>query len=100
FPDEQGKMNLSLNQVRGGLMVVSQFTLYGDCSRGCRPDFTQAAPAEKARPLFEKFVTRLTQEVPGVVSGIFGSYMLVEIHNDGPVTLYLQSRRERDFSPG
>ncbi|HOJ41151.1 MAG TPA: D-aminoacyl-tRNA deacylase, partial [bacterium] len=95
FSDAEKKMNLSLAQVGGQLMVVSQFTLYGDCTRGCRPDFTRAASGVYARPLYEKFVARLRQEVPDLVAGEFGQELLVEIHNDGPVTFYLQSRRER-----
>lgn len=95
FNDQNNKMNLSLLQAGGKLIVVSQFTLYGDCSDGCRPDFTQAAEASIALPLYEKFVAKLKEKVPDLVSGSFGSYMVVEIHNDGPVTVYLQSRRER-----
>ena len=94
FEDEEGKMNLSLLDVGGEILAISQFTLYGDCRKGRRPSFTAAAPPEEARALYEGFV----QEVAGyglrVATGQFQAHMLVEIHNDGPVTLLLDSKKE------
>lgn len=95
FEDNRGRMGLSLRDVGGGLMVVPQFTLYGDCRRGNRPDFTGAGPPGPSRRLYDAFVKRLGDEIQPLVSGDFGSSMLVEIHNDGPVTLILCSERNR-----
>jgi len=92
FQDAAGKMNDSLAQIHGGLMVVSQFTLYGDCRRGNRPDFTAAAKPVQAGPLYERFVGMLRDRVDNLVSGAFGSDMMVEIHNDGPVTIILETK--------
>jgi D-tyrosyl-tRNA(Tyr) deacylase len=84
-------MNRSLLDVGGGALVISQFTLYGDCRKGRRPSFSTAARPEIAEPLVEQFAEYLRQEgVQPVESGIFGAYMQVEIHNDGPVTLILE----------
>jgi len=95
FEDDAGKMNRSLLDVDGSALVVSQFTLYGDCRKGRRPSFTDAAPPEIAAPLCERFVELLNQaSVARVESGIFGAYMQVEIHNDGPVTLILERESE------
>jgi D-tyrosyl-tRNA(Tyr) deacylase len=91
FADDAGKMNRSLADAGGGALVVSQFTLYGDCSRGRRPSFTDAADADKGRTLYEYFVSRLRQLVPGVATGVFGAMMDVELINDGPVTFVLDS---------
>jgi len=91
FDDEEGKMNRSLLDVGGSALVVSQFTLYGDCRKGKRPSFTGAAPPEVAERLYERFVSLLGEAgVDQVESGIFGARMRVEIHNDGPVTLILE----------
>jgi len=91
FEDAEGKMNRSLLDVGGGALVISQFTLYGDCRKGRRPSFSTAAHPEIAEPLVEQFAEYLRQEgVQPVESGIFGAYMQVEIHNDGPVTLILE----------
>ncbi|MFL7808589.1 MAG: D-aminoacyl-tRNA deacylase [Anaerolineae bacterium] len=91
FEDDEGKMNLSLLDVGGSALVVSQFTLYGDASRGRRPSFTAAARPEVAEPLCDRFVELLRDAgVTRVESGAFGAHMLVEIHNDGPVTLILE----------
>jgi D-tyrosyl-tRNA(Tyr) deacylase len=91
FEDAEGKMNRSLLDVGGGALVISQFTLYGDCRRGRRPSFSTAARPEIAEPLVEQFADYLRQEgVQPVESGVFGAYMQVEIHNDGPVTLILE----------
>ena len=94
FEDEQEKMNRSLDEVRGGVLVVSQFTLYGDAHKGRRPSFIGAAPPPLARQLYEGFVTRLRDRaapagIP-VATGEFGAMMEVELVNDGPVTLLLE----------
>jgi D-tyrosyl-tRNA(Tyr) deacylase len=86
FADDAGKMNLSLRDAGGAALVVSQFTLYGDATRGRRPSFVGAAPAEIARPLCERVADLL-----GAARGVFGAHMVVSIDNDGPVTLLLDS---------
>jgi len=92
FEDEDGKFNLSLLDVGGGCLVVSQFTLYADARKGRRPSFTDAAPPEIAEPLIARFAGMLRQEgVPRVEMGVFGARMQVEIHNDGPVTILLDT---------
>lgn len=91
FTDAEGKMNLGLDEVGGGLLVVSQFTLYGDARKGRRPSFVEAAPPELAIPLYERFVELLRGMAPGAVeTGRFGAMMDVELVNDGPVTLILE----------
>jgi len=91
FPDEEGRMNLSLHDVGGDLLVVSQFTLYGDVRKGRRPSFVDAAPPEKAEALYDRFVTLLRERAPArVETGEFGARMQVELVNDGPVTLLLE----------
>jgi D-tyrosyl-tRNA(Tyr) deacylase len=90
FADEQGKMNLSALDVGGAVLAVSQFTLYGDVRKGFRPSFTDAAPPEVAEPLVDFFVQRLREEGLHVETGVFQAMMLVEIHNDGPVTIVLE----------
>jgi D-tyrosyl-tRNA(Tyr) deacylase len=91
FPDDDGKMNRSLNDVGGGLLVVSQFTLYGDVKKGRRPSFLDAAPSEIAIPLYDKFVALLRERAPGrVETGEFGALMNVELVNQGPVTILLE----------
>lgn len=91
FNDEGGKMNLTLEDVSGDLLVVSQFTLYGDTRKGRRPSFVAAAPPEVATPLYQAFVQRLQDRSVGrVESGVFGAMMEVELVNDGPVTLMLE----------
>ena len=87
LPDENGRMNRSLVDVGGTLGVVSQFTLYGDCSKGRRPFFGEAAPPEVAEPLLEKLIGAAREEGVSVVTGRFGANMQVELTNDGPVTL-------------
>jgi D-tyrosyl-tRNA(Tyr) deacylase len=89
FEDEEGKLNRSLFDIEGEALVVSQFTLYGDCRRGRRPSFSSAAPPEKARRLYELFVSRLQEKGIQVTTGTFQAHMLVELVNDGPVTLFL-----------
>jgi D-tyrosyl-tRNA(Tyr) deacylase len=90
FPDEEGKMNRSVQEVGGAVLVVSQFTLYGDASRGRRPSFVAAARPETAVPLYERFVDRLLAAGLPVATGEFGAMMQVELVNDGPVTLVLE----------
>ena len=90
FPDEAGKMNLSVTDVGGDLLVVSQFTLAGDCSRGRRPGFDRAAPPEEAGRLVRKFVEAVSRSGLTVREGRFGAHMAVEILNDGPVTFILE----------
>ena len=91
FPDDKGKMNRSLNDVEGELLVVSQFTLYGDVRKGRRPSFMDAAPPEIAIPLYDKFVALLSERAPGrVETGEFGAVMDVELVNQGPVTILLE----------
>jgi len=90
FSDQEGKFNLSALDVGGEALVVSQFTLYGDARKGRRPSFIEAAPPEVAEPLVEKFVEFLRAKGLKVETGRFGAIMLVEIHNDGPVTIILE----------
>jgi D-tyrosyl-tRNA(Tyr) deacylase len=92
FSDASDKMNLSLLDVRGGALVISQFTLYANAKRGRRPDFIAAARPEQAAPLVEQFARRLEEAgVADVQTGVFGANMHVEIHNDGPVTVWLDT---------
>ncbi len=93
FEDEKGNFNLSLSEVEGEILLVSQFTLYGDCRRGRRPDFHEAAPSEKAELILEKLAQRLKERGLQVKTGIFGAHMAVELENDGPVTILLDSER-------
>ncbi len=90
FEDEQGKTNLSVLDVKGEAIVVSQFTLYADARKGRRPSFTDAAPPEAAEPLVDRFVELLRGHGVPTQSGKFREHMLVEIHNDGPVTVWLE----------
>ena len=92
FNDADGKMNCSLAEVGGGVLVVSQFTLYGDCRKGRRPSFVDAAPPEKAIPLYEAFVNAVRALGVPTATGRFGAMMQVELINDGPVTLIVDSR--------
>lgn len=92
FPDDAGKMNRSLLDTGGSLLVVSQFTLYGDCRKGRRPSFDQAAPSEEARALYEYFVSAVRRVCPRVETGVFQAHMEVSLVNDGPVTLIVESR--------
>jgi len=94
FEDEANKFNLSLVDVKGEVLIISQFTLYGDCSKGRRPDFTQAASPELAKELYLKFIEEIKKTGVRVAEGKFGAKMLVNISNDGPVTLILESRKD------
>ncbi len=90
FEDSQGKTNLSILDQHGEAIVVSQFTLYADARKGRRPSFTDAAPPEAAEPLVERFAALLRSQGVPTQTGRFGAHMEVEIHNDGPVTVWLE----------
>lgn len=95
FNDEDNKMNLSLTDVNGEVLIISQFTLYGDARKGNRPSFIKSAKPEKAIPLYESFIKRMKTNLgeENVKSGIFGEMMVVEIINDGPVTIIVESEK-------
>jgi D-aminoacyl-tRNA deacylase len=93
FDDEEGRMNRSVVEMAGDLLVVSQFTLYGDVRRGRRPSWIEAAPTEVAVPLYELFVSEARRTLARVETGSFGALMEVELVNDGPVTILLDSRK-------
>lgn len=93
FEDAAGKMNLSLAEVGGSVLAISQFTLLADCRKGRRPSFTHAAATELAQPLFDRFVAAIRARGISVQSGRFGAHMAVELVNDGPVTLLLDRQR-------
>ncbi len=95
FEDAAGKINLSVRDVKGSMLVVSQFTLYADVRRGRRPSFTDAAEPKKAEELYDRFVAVLKQSGLEVQTGAFGAKMSVEIHNDGPVTIIMHSAELR-----
>lgn len=94
FEDENEKMNLSIKDISGEMLIISQFTLYGDSRKGNRPSFNEAAPPQLAEELYEKFIDRVKANIgkDKVKSGIFGAMMEVEIINDGPVTVLVESK--------
>ena len=94
FNDENDKMNLSLKDVNGELLIISQFTLYGDCSGGNRPSFISAAKPDIAIPLYEYFISECKKQIPIVETGIFGADMKVELLNNGPVTIIIDSKKK------
>ncbi len=94
FSDDDGRLNLSVLDIGGEVLVVSQFTLYGDCRRGRRPSFSNAAPPERARELYEKFTARLEENGVKIGTGVFQAHMEVSLVNDGPVTLIMSSQGE------
>ena len=94
FEDENGKMNKSLEEIGGEILLISQFTLYAATRKGRRPSFDEAARPEVAEPLYEYFIKKLKERNIRVATGIFGADMHVEIHNDGPVTIFMDSKNK------
>ncbi len=90
FEDDQGKINQSVLDKKGSALIISQFTLYGDCTEGRRPSFTQAAPSDLAKPLYDTFIDEVKKAGIPVQTGIFGAEMKVSLLNDGPVTLLIE----------
>ncbi len=95
FEKERGRMNESLIDVNGEVLVVSQFTLYGDCSKGRRPSFSGAMPAVEAKKMFDIFLEKIRERIQRVENGVFQAYMDVNLINDGPVTLIIDSKETR-----
>jgi D-tyrosyl-tRNA(Tyr) deacylase len=93
FDDERGKMNLSLLDINGEILIVSQFTLFGDCRKGRRPSFTQAENFDRAKKHYDYFISKVQEKVKRVAQGQFQAMMLVELVNNGPVTIILDSRK-------
>jgi D-tyrosyl-tRNA(Tyr) deacylase len=94
FEDREQRMNLSVKDMEGGILIVSQFTLYGDVRRGLRPSWSEAAAPDVAEPLYESFITKTKEVVNRVATGSFRRMMKVELINDGPVTILLDSRKQ------
>lgn len=94
FEDENGKLNKSLKDVGGEVLIVSQFTLYGDCRKGRRPSFIKALGGKEAEKLYIEFIKSCKEEIDVVETGMFGADMLVDIQNDGPVTLLIDSKKD------
>ncbi|MCX5784036.1 MAG: D-aminoacyl-tRNA deacylase [Elusimicrobia bacterium] len=94
FSNQSGKFDFSVADVKGQALVISQFTLYGDCRKGTRPDFGYAAGPDKAKPLYEKYVSELKKFGISVVTGEFGAHMDVELVNNGPVTILIEKEQE------
>lgn len=94
FSDENGKMNLSIQEIQGGILVISQFTLHASTKKGNRPSFIEAARPEVAIPLYDQFVTQLKQSDLKIETGVFGADMKVNLVNDGPVTIWLDSKNK------
>ena len=93
FPGDNGFMNKSVADVEGEILLVSQFTLYGDCRKGNRPSFTRAMPPESAKKMYNNFADCLKKQYPKVKEGVFGAYMQVALVNDGPVTILIDSEK-------
>jgi D-tyrosyl-tRNA(Tyr) deacylase len=92
FSNEEGKFDYSISSIKGEILIVSQFTLYGDTSKGRRPDFTLSAPIKMAEEIYNKFLERLKQKYSAVKAGVFREEMLVSLENDGPVTIIVESK--------
>ncbi len=93
FEDDEGKMNLDVRDVGGGILAISQFTLYGDCRKGRRPSFVDALHPDRASPMYDEFCDRLVAEGLPVGRGVFGAHMDIELLNSGPVTLLIDSEK-------